>query len=346
MTQRTRYFLTGASLVIVAGLAVGLMAYWNANGALAMRGAGPVELAYVPEDVSAVAFADVRRVMDSEFRQRIRQLMPTGEAKDELQAQIGLDLEHDIDTVVAGFAGTDPSNPGGIVLVRGRFDADLMETMAVQHGASASDYQGKRLLTSPHLPYGSGSGEDTQQPTAGALAFLEPGLLALGDLATVQRAIDAQSSGRDVTRNAELMGFVSEIEVGNSAWMVSNIGAMANAADIADIPDQFRTQVGAVQWLIASANVNGGVNGTLRAEARDIESAEQMRDLIRGGLAAGRLIGGEDPRMRALLDSVQLTGMGTTIALSFTLSPELLDVINGLAALQNMSEGGSGGLRK
>lgn len=345
MTQRTRYFLTGASLVIVVGLAVGLMAYFNANGALAMRGAGPVELSYVPDDVSALAFADVRRVMDSEFRQRIRQLMPTGEAKDELQVQIGLDLEHDIDTVVAGFSGTDPSSPGGIVLVRGRFDDDLIETTAVQHGATATDYQGKRLLTSPHLPYGSESDEGAQ-PKAGALAFLEPGLLALGDLATVQRAIDAQTSGRDVTRNAELMAFVSEVEAGNSAWMVSNVGALADSADIEGMPEQIRSQVGAVQWLIASANVNGGVNGTLRAEARDIESADQMRDLIRGGLAAGKLIGGEDPRVQALLDSVQLTGMGTTVALSFTVSPELLDVINGLAALQNMGDSGSGGIRK
>jgi hypothetical protein len=304
MTQRTRYFLTGSSLVMVLGLATGLVAYYG-SGAMAMRASGPAELAYVPADVTAVAFADVRSVMNSEFSQRIREAMPTGEAKDELQTQIGLDLENDIDTVLAGFSGTDPSRPGGVVLVRGRFDDDLIETTAVTHGAASSEYGGKRILTSPEFPYGSRSGDDeseTQQTTAGAVAFLEPGLIALGDLATVRRAIDAAATSQDVTGNQELMAFITELEVGNSAWVVTKVDEVAsNAADMAELPDQFRSHVGAVQWLTASANINGGVSGTLRAEAKDLEAAEQLRDLIRGGLAAGRLLGGEDERVATLL---------------------------------------------
>lgn len=348
MTQRTRYFLTGSSLIVVIGLMTGMVAYYN--GALAMRASGPSELSYVPENVTAVAFADVRSVMNSEFSQRIREMMPTGEAKAELQEEIGLDIENDIDTVVAGFVGNDPSKPGGIVLLRGRFDDDLIETMAVSHGATASEYGGKRMLTSPRLPYGSGSGDgdgdDTTATTAGALAFLEPGLLALGDIDTVQRAIDADGSGGSVTDSADLMAYISEVEIGNSAWFVSRADAMVETAEMAGLPETLRANVASVKWLIASANVNGGVNGTVRAEARDETSAEQMREVIRGGLAAGRLLGGEDERLVMLLNSIQLTGSGTTVALSVSVTPEILELINGIASLDQTSSGGSLGIRK
>ena len=73
-------------------------------------------------------------------------MLPTGEGKDELQRELGVDIERDIDVVVAGFSGDDPSKGGALVLVRGRFNDGLIETTAVQHGARAEDYHGKRML--------------------------------------------------------------------------------------------------------------------------------------------------------------------------------------------------------
>jgi hypothetical protein len=340
MTHRTRYFLTGASLVMAMGLCTGLVAYYN--GALPLRAeAGPAELAYIPSDVSAVAYANVRTVMDSEFRQRVRQLLPTGEAQDELKEELGLDIERDIDTVVAGFSAADPKRPGGVVLVRGRFDADLIETKAVAHGATASEYRGKRMLTSPELPYGSAESEGGTASHSGGVAFLEPGLLALGDSDTLKRAIDTAATHEDVTRNADLMRFISEVETGNSAWVVGRFDAVSETAGM---PEQVKAQIGAVQWFIVSATVGNGVSGTLRAETRDEEAAEQLRDLVRGGIAAAKLMSGEDKRIEPLLNSVQLQGTGKTVSLSFTLSPEVLDVINGLAAMNKLSH--DGGVRK
>ena len=109
MTQRTRYFLTGSVIVVVAGLATGLVAYYN--GGLVLRSSsGPTELAYMPADSTAVAFADVRAIMNSEFRQRLRQVLPTGAEKDKLQAEIGVDIERDIDSVIASFTGDGRSD--------------------------------------------------------------------------------------------------------------------------------------------------------------------------------------------------------------------------------------------
>jgi hypothetical protein len=91
--------------------------------------------------------------------------------------------------------------------------------------------------------------------------------------------------------------------------------------------------------VAASVHINGGLRGTLRADARDDKSAEQLRDVVKGALAAGRLMTGQNAKMEAMLNSLQITGTGRTVGLSFALPAELLDVINGAAAAHHLSTG-------
>ena len=50
----------------------------------------------------------------------------------------------------------------------------------------------------------------------------------------------------------------------------------------------------AIDVFAVSVHVNGGVRGALRAEARDEKAAEQLRDVVRGAVAAGQLMGGKN----------------------------------------------------
>lgn len=336
MTQRTRYVLTGSVIVLVAGLSIGTVAYYN--GGLTLRASnGPSEFAYMPADSTAVAYADVRAIMNSEFRQRLRQVLPTGAEKDKLQAEIGVDIEKDIDSVVAGFTGDDPTKGGGVVLVRGRFNDTAIETMAVQHGAVAETYKGKRLLVmgQPGAPGAPGevAAEMHHGASGGGVAFLEPGLLALGDVAAVKRAIDTSAGGENITKNADLMKLVNDLQGSGNAWVVGRFDGISAHANL---PAPVKEQLGAVQFFAASLHINGGVSGTLRAEARDDKAAEQLRDVVRGVLAAGKLMSGSDSRVDAVLNSIQLQGVGKTVALSFAVPPEIFDILNGVAALKNI----------
>ena len=45
-------------------------------------------------------------------------------------------------------------------------------------------------------------------------------------------------------------------------------------------------------------HIDGGVTGTLRAEARDDQSAENLRQVVQGFLALGRLQSQKDPEGR------------------------------------------------
>src|SRR4051795_5263615 len=103
MTTRTRYFVVASLLVLGVGLGTGLVAYYVGfpAGALGRQG-GPDELAFVPRDASAIAFANVHEVMTSELRQKLHHALPGKEnGQQELQNQTGINLETDVDRIVA-----------------------------------------------------------------------------------------------------------------------------------------------------------------------------------------------------------------------------------------------------
>jgi hypothetical protein len=314
MTRKTRYFMAGSAAVLAAGLTTGLIAYFA--GGFQSVSAAPIanELRYVPADAAVVAYADVRSIMDSDLRARLKAAMPMHEkGQEEFQAQTGIDIERDIDYIVASSAGANPE-AGGLIVARGRFNDTQLEALALQHGGQVEDYKGKRVVNSPVK-------EGHPQVT---LAFLEPGLVAIGTRATVQGAIDAQLSSHSITSNEEMMQLVGEIGASSNAWAVGRFDMIAQQAKL---PAELSQRMPPVKWFAASGHVNGGISGTLRAEAMDAESAELLRRQVSGALAFGEMVAKSDPKLGALINSLQMSGTGTTVAVSFTVPAELLALI-------------------
>ena len=338
MTRGTRYFLVGSAVTLVLCLGTGLVAYYNGGLTLGLGGrADDLQLAYLPADSAAVAHADVRMIMDSEFRQKLRQTLPAGEELAKFKDTLGVDLEKDIDTVTVGYMAAQPNEHHAVVVVRGRFNDGNIETLATQHGMTAGTYNGKRMLT---MVAREGQTADGQTPAFAAptpaIAFLEPGVLALGDVATVKRAIDAGATGAEFKKNTELVAVINEVRGTGNAWFVGRLDSLVAQAAI---PGEIASHLPAVNVVAASVHVNGGVRGTLRADARDDKAAEQLRDVVKGALAAGRLMTGSNPKIEVMLNSIQITGTGKTVGLNFMVPAELLDMINGLAAAHHLGDG-------
>jgi hypothetical protein len=314
MSRRTRYFLLISGLIVVAGLGTGLVAVYT-GGLSTLRSQRPAEFSYIPSDATAVAYADVRHIMDSEFRQRLRQALPADKAKDEFLAETGIDIERDIDTVMAGLTAQAMAGGGPVVLLRGRFDRDRVEQAAVKHGATAEDYKGKRLLRAPE-------GHGSDQP---GIAFLESGLVAVGSIDRVKQAIDSAERRDSVTANAELMKLVTEVDRSSDAWIAGRLDSMAGQPDW---PDAVKDHLGAVQWFALSAAVDRAVTATLRAEARDAKAAEDLRGVVNGAISMARMMAGKDAKLTGMLDSVQATGTGTQMQISFTVPPDVIDLMS------------------
>jgi hypothetical protein len=298
-------------------------------------------MAYLPADATAVAFADVHHIMSSPFHDKLSQTMPSGDARQELQKQIGVDLEKDIDSVVAGFAaGTGPADKGAIVIVRGRFNENQIESAARAHGGTVTEYHGKKMITMADAGKAGDKDADMKSGSSvDAVAFVQNGMLALGEVDSVQHAIDAAASGNNVTKNAPLMKYVSGVQAGNDAWVVGRFDEVAKSASV---PQEVRNQLPAVQWFSLGAKVDQTISGVVHAEARDEAAAKNLRDVINGGLAAGRMMGGKDSKFDTMINSVQVAGAGTDVTVSFTVPQEVLDMVNGAAALNKLTGKGGG----
>lgn len=337
MNKRTRYFMVSSAAVVAVVLCTGLVAFYNGGMPMLSSSRGPSEMQYLPADSAMVGYANVREVMNSEFRQKMLAIIPAGEERNEFLQQTGIDIEHDIDTVLAASTVNKPAM-SGLVLVRGRFNEGQIEGLIRQHGGTTEQYKDVRLvIAKPDAMHTDGMPRDTvnsNEPTF-ALAFLETGLLAVGTQEAVKAAIDAKASGTNATTNDDLMKYISEIQSGQSAWAVGRFDAISKSEDM---PAEIKQHLPAVQWFSLSTRINGGVSGSLRADAADDAAAENLRDVVRGGLAMGRLVSGEDVRMKLLLDSLQMSGSGKTVALSFTISPEMVDALHGFANMANESQ--------
>ncbi|MEO7789259.1 MAG: hypothetical protein ABIX28_06750 [Vicinamibacterales bacterium] len=330
MTNKTRYFMATSGAVVVAGLMTGLVAYRGGGVQPLFASSLQTELAFVPSDAAVVAYADVRAIMDSELRQRLKLSIPVpADGQAEFQAQTGIDIERDIDYVVAamvpGTTGT-MGDKSGLIVARGRFDVVKLEGLAREHGATVEEYGGKRLVSI----VGNGNApapDGTQTLRAGhpsmTIAFLEPGVVAFGESATVKHAIDAQARAQSLSSNNEITELVNDIERSNNAWAVGRLDVLTSHAQL---PAPVAAQLGSVKWFAAAAHVDGGLSGTIRAEARDDQSAENLRDVVRGVLALGRLQAQSDVRLAAAAESLQLAGTGKTVSLSFTVPVELIDM--------------------
>lgn len=307
MTTRTRYVVLGGAGVLVAGLAGGLGAWLSGNlPGLVLAQERPDELRYLPAEATLISFANVREVMDSELRRRLREIQPDLGRRREFRERTGIDIEEDIDYFVAGLVPEGPNDVGGIAVLTGRFDAARLETLAVAVGGSASEHGGRRLVT---------VGGD-----ALAMGFLEPGVVALGSEALVRRAVDLPSDG-GVDSDERLMGLLRHVGDGSTAWTV---GRLDDGAAGEWLPDEVEQQVSQVTGFAVGGRVNGGVSGTLTAEAADEETGRNLRDLLQGFLALARLQADSRPELGGLLDSIRLSAAGATVTLSFELPADVV----------------------
>ncbi|HXD16714.1 MAG TPA: hypothetical protein VN654_06840 [Vicinamibacterales bacterium] len=326
MTKRTRVFLFASAGVLVAGLATGLVAW--AAGAAAVGSNGPDELAYVPGTASMVAYADVRQVMNSPFRDRFGQYQRgNGSGPYGIEARTGIDFERDIDRVlIASLAGQPgplfPPPPGAgavsnatgmsLLVARGRFDTVRIEGLMRQQGAQVEEYRGKRLVSIK---------DDTHGAT---LAFVEPGLVLFGARDGVRGALDVKAGAANgIAGNRDFMTMIDGVDEG-TAWSVAKFDSLAGSTPI---PSAVVNQLPPINWLAASGRIDSGLHGLVRAEAQDEQAAQSLREVVQGFLALARLQSTREPAYKGMLDSVALNADGKSVSLSFEVTPAALDLL-------------------
>ena len=237
---------------------------------------GPEELRYLPSTSTVVAFADVREVMTSELRQRFRESVLQGAQENgqrEFQELTGINIETDIDRVVAGLdvtsGGTANFNGSGVVLARGRFDEVRIEALMREHGAHVDAYKGKRLITaeakiprsaapliprSPFPPFPP----FLQSPQSFSLSFVEPGLVAVGTTTLVQHVVDLHSGGGESAADERRPDGTRRAFGNGNVWAVGRFDVLRARAKI---PDAVADRIPPITWFAVSGRIDGGTAG-------------------------------------------------------------------------------------
>jgi len=321
MTRRTRLFVAISAGILVVGLGTGLLAsYMGIQNLTLIGGDGPAEFAYVPADARMLGYADVRAVMDSEVRRKLLEVNPGSEGAERFRERTGINLMEDVDAVLAAVTPEAADGQGPpLVLARGRFDQVRLEGFAREEGGVVEDYQGSRLITRDEF----------------ALAFVEPGIVALGRPAAVRRAIDTKRAGdANITSNDEVMRLVKQVDDG-TVWGVARFDALAGMR----IPNEVKDRLPAISWFSARGVVNGGIEGLLRAEARDDQAAQDLRQVVQGFVALARMQAGSgNPEVADFVNSLQITGQGRTVSLGFSVSASMIDTLSALRAGRRPSQ--------
>jgi len=348
MTTKTRYFVVVSLLVLGVGLSTGLVAYYVGFPTSAfLASGGPEELRYLPSTSAVVAYADVREVMASELRQRFRESIAKDAQENgqhEFQQLTGINIETDIDRVVAGLdasASTTTNKFGtGVVLARGRFDEVRIEGLMRDHGAHVDTYKGKRIITVEATDHAATPANPAPAPAVPgvppvpripttsqsfSLTFVEPGLAALGTTPLVQHVVDLHNGGGEsALTNEGLMERVKALGTSN-VWAVGRFDVLRERAKL---PEVVADRLPPITWFAISGRINGGIEAHVSAEARDEAAANNLRDVVRGFLALAKLQTSSKPEYQRFVDSLELSGTGKTVALSVDVPAQVFEALH------------------
>jgi hypothetical protein len=334
MTKRTRYFVMGSVGFMALALTVGVAAYYGGIRGLAKAG-GPDELRYVPEDAAVVAFANVHDLMGSQLRQQLKGLNPAEQDKgrDELRNTLGIDIENDIDYVVACMLATpttDTEQKSGYILARGTFNRPRIEAFIREKGGVEQTYLDKQIFVHT-APVDATATTTTQPHPEVGVTFVSENVVALGTTAALKKVIDMQhGTGRTVQANSEVMAMIEGLAPGNNAWVVGRFDVLSKQAHL---PAGMASQIPQVTWFSAGGHVNGGVNGKVSLQARDEAAAKNLQQVALGFLALANMQASTRPELQILVKSINVTGeANNTVSVSFQLPAETIAALKAAAA--------------
>jgi hypothetical protein len=145
----------------------------------------------------------------------------------------------------------------------------------------------------------------------------------------VRRAIDTKlAANGNITSNDELMNLVKQVN-GGTVWGVARFDALTGVR----IPAEVKDRLPALSWLSIKGVVGSGIEGLINAEARDDQAAQDLRQVVQGFVALGRMQAGPNhPEVADFLNSLQLTGQGRTVSLGVSIPAAMIDTLGALRA--------------
>ncbi len=301
--------------------------------ASAFAGADAGLLGLVPANSKVVSSINVDQARNSPFGQyMLSKMTAQGHGFDQMAAETGFDPRRDLQTVVFASSSPELSQTGNhssnfVVLMRGTFDAQRIQTLMLSHKGQRQSLDGVDI-------YLDGTGDKN------AFALAEPDIAVMGDRSSVQQVI--ANRGIATVLDPPLQTLISQVSAENDAWFASVlpnsvdlVGNMSKGAGL-----NTRGSAAALQGVRQAA---GGlhfadtVQITLEAVTRSPQDANALGDFVRfmGSLVQAQYQSSPQAQLfGTALDSMTVQTSGNTFQVRLAIPEATIEQIadSGLAS--------------
>jgi hypothetical protein len=273
-----------------------------------LSAADPQLLNLLMPDAKVIAGVNVEQAKGTQFGQYVLNQVQTHDA--EMQRLItltGFDPRRDVREILVASDGTVNSKVG-LGLARGMFDVPKIIAAATAHGAATETYNNITILEEPKGKQG--------------IAFLDPTIVAAGDIASVKGAIDRQRLPQPLP--AALLVKINQWSNAQDAWGISAVPPTSLVPPIKDA--QPNPMMGAAQSVQqAAGGVKFGANVVFSGEAvcDTAQNATTLGDLVKFMVNLAQMQGPQNAETQALAKSVTVTASGTTLTISASLPQDV-----------------------
>jgi hypothetical protein len=318
--RRSRLVLLLATMVVVAGVLVGLGALWL-NPARAAVGPLPAEALVLPADARFVMGIDIPRFTSSAFYKRYaieRGMRPQVLA--DLEAKTGLDPARDLQQIVLAGSGFGPGSQM-LAVALGRFDARKL-TRALQTEGKARAYEHEGVTV---YAFKGASGPGT------AIAVLGSSAVVFGGEERVAAAVASRARGEAPLRsNKTILALVEKVRPGSTFWMVGDqtlLAGLPSAIPGSGAASGSSFNLPALRSLTVTGDLDPLVSLSVTGEAADETAARSLADVVRGLIAIMTLQAQQKPELQQLSSAVTVATEANRVLLSARIPYELLDAL-------------------
>jgi hypothetical protein len=253
---------------------------------------------------TVIAGVNVAQAMASPFGQYVLTLVaPHDPQFQALAALTGFDPRRDVTELLAATGGS-AGFTGGLALARGAFPVEAITAAAA--GAATETYRNVVILKSPDGLQG--------------LAFPDPTLAVIGDLASVKGAIGRQSPGAPRLGPA-VVSRIGQLSAANDAWVLTTVSpaGLRPPSAAPTVPGLNLEALGQIQQASLAVRLGADVRVTAQAQVDTEQNATTLAGMLQLVANMAQMQAQKNPGAAAFAKSVGIAANGSTVAVTFSM---------------------------
>lgn len=316
--RKSRWIAIAATVVVLAGLGMGVVAYLYAPGTSAQASVLPEAAAWMPASANFVAYLDLASLASSPLREEWESSTHRQEAMDEVEEfreKTGINPWTDFQSLSISGREMEKGKKAWGVALNGELDPERLIAAVEEHETIERESHGDTTLYT--FSKSKGTSHDLQ-----ALAFPSSTTALFGSPDYVRTMLDVGQGQEASAVDGVLKGWLNELPLDETFWCVGSAKAGLNRLMVGRKGEA--THLPPLDSFAISGNLDQDVSMIARGRAADPESARKLADVVRGFVALGSLQQQQRPEIQTMLDSIHINIVDNTVVVSLAVPYETI----------------------